>query len=129
MELRTFGVEVVLIEPGYIKTGFTGTSLDLLAKYKGADSPYAAVLAQADGEAEKKLERFAAGPRSVSKAMERAIVSRRPRARYVALWINSFGLWMRQWLPTRFLDWVFRRATGLTTRALPAPRPTLSTSA
>jgi NAD(P)-dependent dehydrogenase (short-subunit alcohol dehydrogenase family) len=127
MEVRQFGIEVVVVEPGYIKTGFTGTSVDLLGKYNTPDSPYAASFALADG-AESKLERFAVGPRSVSKAIERGIVRRRPAARYVAPWINSFGPWMRSWMPTRLLDWVFRRATGLT-RALPAQRPALTSGA
>jgi NAD(P)-dependent dehydrogenase (short-subunit alcohol dehydrogenase family) len=124
MEVRQFGIEVVLIEPGYIKTGFTSTSVSLLERYKDGGSPYAAVLAQADG-IEGKLERFAAEPRAVSRAIERAITSRRPRARYVAPWINAFGPWFRQWMPTRLLDWVLRRATGLTPRALPAPHAVL----
>lgn len=111
MELAQFGVGVVLIEPGYIKTGFTKTTLDLVEPYVRDDSPYAEALALTDGA--EKLERFAASPRAVSRAIERAIVSRRPRARYVAPWINSFGPWMRALLPTRLLDWVFARVTGL----------------
>ncbi len=128
MELRQFGIEVVLIEPGYIRTGFTSTSVDLLDKYRGTESPYALALAQADG-IEAKLDRFAAEPRAVSKAMEKAIVSRRPRARYVAPWINSFGPWLRTLLPTLFLDWVFRRATGLSRRLSAPSRPALPSGA
>jgi len=118
MELRQFGVEVVLIEPGYIDTGFTQTTLDLLEPYKQPGSPYAASLALADG-ADEKLARFAAKPRAVSRAIEKAIVRRWPRARYVAPGINAMGPWMRWLLPTRLLDWVFRRVAGL----VPARRP------
>ncbi len=125
MEVKQFGVDVVLIEPGYIKTGFTERTMDLLAPYTSQpDSPYAATLAKA-GEADSSLERFAASPRAVSRAIARSIESRRPRARYVAPWINAFGPWFGYLLPTRLLDWVFRRATGLTEtgstpRALPS---------
>jgi len=123
MELKQFGIDVVVIEPGYIDTGFTKTSLDHLAPYIEEGSPYASSFQLADG-VEHKIERFAASPRAVSKAIDRAIRSRRPRARYVAPWINTFGPWMNWLLPTRLLDWVFRRAAGLkpvpSSRTLPA---------
>lgn len=118
MELRQFGIEVVVIEPGYIDTGFTSTTLGLLDQYTGDEaSPYAAALAIADDVDESKVSRFAVKPRVISKAIERAIVRRRPPARIVAPWINSFGPWMRALLPTRILDWVFRKVAGLTARA------------
>jgi len=123
MELRQFGIDVVVIEPGYIRTGFTQTSLDHLAPYLQEGSPYANSFELADG-VEEKIDRFAATPRAVSKAIDRAIRSRRPRARYVAPWINTFGPWMSWLLPTPLLDWVFRRAAGLKAprrvKALPA---------
>lgn len=123
MELKQFGVDVVVIEPGYIRTGFTQTSLDHLAPYLKEGSPYANSFQLADG-VEQKIDRFAATPRAVTKVIDRAIRSRRPRARYVAPWFNAFGPWMSRLLPTRLLDWVFRRAAGLKeparVKALPA---------
>ena len=105
----------MLSEPGYFDTGFTQTTLDLLEQ---PGSPYAASLALADG-ADEKLARFAAKPRAVSRAIEKAIVRRWRRARYVAPGINAMGPWMRWLLPTCLLDWVFRRVAGL----VPARRP------
>ncbi|MGE0787674.1 MAG: SDR family NAD(P)-dependent oxidoreductase [Sandaracinaceae bacterium] len=113
MELRQFGIEVVVIEPGYIDTGFTSTTLGLLDRYKDVGGPYAQSLALADQADESKLARFAVKPRVISKAIERAIVARRPRARIVAPWINSFGPWFRELLPTRLVDWVLRKVAGL----------------
>lgn len=128
MEVAQFGIDVVVIEPGYIKTGFTGVSIELLDKYRTPDSPYGMLIGETAG-LEQKLARFAAPPRAVSKAIERAITSRRPRARYVAPRINAVGPWLRHLLPTRLLDWVFRRAAGLGRRALPASRPALPSGA
>lgn len=123
MEVAQFGVSVVLIEPGYIKTGFTGTTVDIARGYHDESSPYANALALVSS-AESSLERFAASPRSVSKAIERAIRARRPSARYVAPWINAFGPWMTYLLPTALLDWFFARSAGLRrtapAKALPA---------
>jgi NAD(P)-dependent dehydrogenase (short-subunit alcohol dehydrogenase family) len=121
MELAQFGVGVAVIEPGYIKTNFTSTTMDLLDKYRDPSSPYAAVIAGVDA-GEKMIERFAAPPRAVSRAIEHAIVSRRPRARYVAPWINAFGPMLVGLIPTRLFDWMLRRAFGLTAgRAAASP--------
>lgn len=121
MELAPFGIGVSVIEPGYIKTEFTATTMSLLDKYiKDPRSPYAHVLARANG-ADEKLERFAVGPSSVARAIEHASVSRFPRARYVAPFYNALGPWLVSKLPTFLTDWVFRRATGLVPPpALPA---------
>ena len=59
MEVKQFGVSVVLIEPGYIKTNFASTTVGLLKDYSAEGSPYANALAMAD-DAESKLDRFAA---------------------------------------------------------------------
>ncbi len=120
MEVRQFGVEVAIIEPGYIDTGFTATTMGHLEKYvDDPSSPYADTLAMADGAA-AKLARFAAKPRAVSKAIERAIVSRYPSARYVAPWINMFGPWIRYLMPERLVDWVLRKVAGLAGGQSPA---------
>jgi hypothetical protein len=39
---------------------------------------------------------------------------RSPRARYVAPFVGRVVLALAAWLPTRALDWLLARATGLT---------------
>jgi NAD(P)-dependent dehydrogenase (short-subunit alcohol dehydrogenase family) len=84
-EVRGFGVKVILIEPGPIRTAFTDTAnaaLDSSGTDDG-ESPYAAyhaAVAKADAETD---ESFLAGkPEQVARVIERAITSARPRARY-----------------------------------------------
>jgi NAD(P)-dependent dehydrogenase (short-subunit alcohol dehydrogenase family) len=112
MELKQFGIDVVLVEPGYIKTNFTSTTLSLLDPYESDDSPYAASFALTQG-IEEKLAKVGAEPRVVSKAITRAIEARRPSARYVAPGINVLGVWSRFFLPTGLVDRFFRRIFGL----------------
>lgn len=112
MELAAFGIRVTLIEPGYIDTGFTATTLSHLDRYDGEHTPYAEAFARA-GDVERSIERFAAGPMAVTRAIEKAITRRRPRARYVAPWINSFGPWLRAMLPTSWVDAMMRKLAGL----------------
>jgi len=81
-EVKGFGVDVVIVEPGLIKTEFGSTLVGSLADT--GDGPYAhfnnavgATSAQAyEGGG---LSRFGAGPEAVAKAIERGI--RRPRSR------------------------------------------------
>lgn len=117
MELRQFGIRVSVVEPGYIETEFTSTTMGLLQKYVGESSPYAHSLARA-AQADKAIERFAVGPRSVARAIEHAAVSSFSRARYVAPFYNALGPVMIALLPVWLTDWFFRRIAGL---SLPAP--------
>jgi NAD(P)-dependent dehydrogenase (short-subunit alcohol dehydrogenase family) len=117
LELKPFGVTVSVVEPGYIKTDFTATTLSHADKYaKDADSPYAHMLNNLSGMV-GSLERFAVGPGSVARVIEAASVSRFPRARYIAPFYNAMGPIMLALTPTFVSDWFFRRAAGL----LPPP--------
>jgi len=127
MELRGFGVKVSVIEPGYIKSDFTATTMNLLGKYAAdKSSPYAPVLARVV-EASDGAERFAVGPESVCRAIENASVSRFPRARYVAPFYNAMGPVLMALIPTFVTDWFFGLVTGLG-RPPALPAATLATA-
>jgi NADP-dependent 3-hydroxy acid dehydrogenase YdfG len=120
MELRGFGVKVSVIEPGYIKTDFTATTMGYVEKYAKDGSPYAPIM-QRVHQAGEGAERFAVGPSSVSRAIESASVSRFPRARYVAPFYNAMGPVLMALVPTFIADWFFGLVTGLSNPpALPA---------
>jgi NAD(P)-dependent dehydrogenase (short-subunit alcohol dehydrogenase family) len=82
MELAPFGVRVVLVEPGAVRSGFATRALAGLAPYREPGSPYARVVAGSDA-AWERVYRFAAAPAAVSRAIERAATAPRPAARYV----------------------------------------------
>jgi short-subunit dehydrogenase len=121
IELAPFGVRVVLIEPGVIRTGFADTSMELLSPYRTPDSPYAAAMDRAD-EIRAMSDRQAVGPEVISRAIERAIRARRPRARYMAPLRGKLTVWMLRALPTRLVDHLMGRLTGLTRKRLGATR-------
>jgi NAD(P)-dependent dehydrogenase (short-subunit alcohol dehydrogenase family) len=80
-EVKGFGVEVVIIQPGMIRTEFGATAA---AAVDPADGPYAefnAQVARATQEAYERgpLARLGGGPDAVARAVEKAI--RRPRTR------------------------------------------------
>lgn len=80
-ELRGFGIRVVVIEPGPIKTAFTGTAnASLETDLGGPYADYHAAVAKGDAETD---ESFLAGrPEDVAKAIERALTAERPHPRY-----------------------------------------------
>ena len=86
-EVKGFGVDVVVIEPGLIKTEFANAATAALSDGAAADGPYAkfngAVGSLTAGAYERgPAAMLGGGPERVAKAIEKAIVSRRPKTRY-----------------------------------------------
>lgn len=84
-EVQGFGVDVVIIQPGLIRTEFGETAADRTAQ--GGDGPYAAFnqrVAQATREVYERgpLGRLGGGPETVARAVQRAITAKRPKTRY-----------------------------------------------
>jgi NAD(P)-dependent dehydrogenase (short-subunit alcohol dehydrogenase family) len=111
-EVRGFGVDVVVIEPGPIKTGFGGTAIDKVRALGAADSPYAefreVLASQIQGAYEGPLGVFAAGPEAVAKKIERAISARRPRTRYPVTAAARIFMATRRFVGARGFDLVMR---------------------
>jgi NAD(P)-dependent dehydrogenase (short-subunit alcohol dehydrogenase family) len=120
-EVRGFGVDVVLIEPGLIRTRFGETAVGSIdAAADEGDEPYAefnaAVGATTASAYEGPLARLGAGPEAVAKTIERAISARRPRARYKVTASARVILAQRALMPDRAWD-AFMRTQ------FPTPRP------
>jgi NAD(P)-dependent dehydrogenase (short-subunit alcohol dehydrogenase family) len=86
-EVRGFGVDVILIEPGLIRTGFSEAAVGHMDAEPAADGPYAdfnrhVAAATASVYERGPLARLGGPPEAVARTIERAIRARRPRARY-----------------------------------------------
>ena len=110
-EVRGFGIEVSIIEPGLIKTEFGNAAVGALGRATQEEpdgGPYAefnnAVAATTAGAYEGGMSRMAAPPESVARAIHRAIVRRRPRPRYVVTMGARVMLATRAVLPDRGWD-------------------------
>ena len=84
-EVAGFGVKVVIIEPGLIKTEFGNTAAGSLGETE-ADGPYAkfnhVVGSATQGAYEGGLSKLGGGPETVAHKIEKALSSRRPKTRY-----------------------------------------------
>ncbi len=122
-ELRPFGVDVSLIEPGVIRTNFEATAVQSLQSLES--SRYAKAVARYE-DLSKRADRLASEPIVIAKAIARATEARRPSARYVAPWSSNLAIAASKLLPQRMWDWVMRNVAFLTPRALgvtDAPAP------
>jgi len=85
-EVNGFGVKVVLIEPGLIKTRFAEAAVGALNAGTTDDGPYGefnqAVASSTTSSYEGPLGRLGGGPETVAKAIEKALTRRRPKPRY-----------------------------------------------
>ena len=108
-EVRGFGVDVSIIEPGLIKTEFGSAAVGALGRAtEDHDGPYAefnnAVAATTAGAYEGAGSRLAAPPEAVARAIHKAIVRRRPRPRYLVTVGARVMIATRRVLPDRGWD-------------------------
>jgi len=86
-EVRGFGIDVVVIQPGVIRTSFGDTAVAAIDEGTDASGPYGefnASVATATHDAYESgpLAKLGGGPDDVAKTIERAITSRHPKIRY-----------------------------------------------
>lgn len=112
MELAPAGIQVVILEPGSIRSEFSGLAMGYVSKYETADSPYKTSLTKAN-RMQGAFEKSAVGPESTSRAIERIIEARRPRARVVAPLRTYAALLAFKTLPSWLMDLILRTAMGL----------------
>jgi short-subunit dehydrogenase len=112
MELHAFGIKVVIIEPGTIRTEFASRSVVAAKKALHPHSRYLAAFQDTDAM-EAAANKIAVGPACVVHAIEKAVLSARPCARYVAPKFAWFGVPIFAILPTWFTDAVLRRVFSL----------------
>ena len=84
LEVYPFGVDVVLIEPGYIPTNFQGTSVELSSAYaaRATESPYATVYNNFRRSWKKSTSDVPYTPEDCARVVLRALRENPPRPRY-----------------------------------------------
>jgi NAD(P)-dependent dehydrogenase (short-subunit alcohol dehydrogenase family) len=104
MELRQFGIDVVIIQPGAIISEWNGIARQQLMKYSGvgayADSAHAYVKFMESAD----QGRLPSPASVVAKTIVKAVASRRPKTRYATGGGAKPVLFLRQVLPDRAFD-------------------------
>ena len=101
-EIKQFGIDVVVIEPGGIKSEWGGIAMDNLVK-KSSGGIYAA-LAKKFADAIAGTEEKGADPMVIVKLVREAINSKKPKTRYSGGYMAAMVLFLRKILSDRMLD-------------------------
>jgi len=115
LEMFPFGIEVILIEPGYIPTGMQQAAAELTGAYKEKfqTSPYAKLYAQFMASAKGARAKSKTTPEDCARVMLRAIEAPRPKPRYGVTPLATFVKWGKRILPDSAVDALVRRRLGI----------------
>jgi short-subunit dehydrogenase len=101
-EVKQFGIDVVVIEPGGIKSEWSNIAIDNLVKTSG-HTAYQTIVKQFAGIAQK-AETKNAEPIVIVDLVRKAIEAKQPKTRYHGGYMASLGLFMRKILSDRAFD-------------------------
>jgi NAD(P)-dependent dehydrogenase (short-subunit alcohol dehydrogenase family) len=111
-ELKGFGINVIVVEPGLIKTGFGDVAAGSIADAVPSEGDYArfnsAVAKVTKGAYEGPLAKLGGGPEKVARAIEKAISARRPKTRYPVTASAHMLLRQRRLMTDRMWDRMLR---------------------
>lgn len=117
MEVAPFGIDVVVIEPGGIKTEWAGIAADKLRETSGHGAYAAQARAMAQsmvGEASVKRQ---SPPQLIADTIAKAAAASRPKTRYAVGFGARPMIFMRGILSDRAFDGFMRMATGISKTA------------
>ena len=110
-EVRGFGVDVILVEPGLITTEFARTAAASVG-VAGDSGPYAkfnrSVAKITEGAYRGPLRRLGGGPEAVAGAIAGALKSTRPKPRYAVTPSAHLMINQRRFLPDQLWDLMMR---------------------
>jgi NADP-dependent 3-hydroxy acid dehydrogenase YdfG len=110
-EVKAFGIDVVLIEPGLITTNFADAAVASVPD-EAAPGPYTAfnehVSKMTVGAYEGPLAKLGGGPDAVAKVIEKALTTSRPKPRYTVTPSASLTIAQRRLVSDRVWDRIMR---------------------
>ena len=108
-------IKIILLQPGPINTLIRKNSIKHFKKWIKWDKSYhketykEIVIKRLNGEFEKNfLDKFELKPDSVTDILEKALLSKNPKSRYLITTPTFAARFLVSILPTRVLDWMFK---------------------
>jgi NAD(P)-dependent dehydrogenase (short-subunit alcohol dehydrogenase family) len=112
-EVRPFGIDMVVVEPGGVKTEWGGIMVENMMQTSGA-GPYKLMVERLrDTVAGKQIENMSASPQEIGALIARIAETRKPKARYVAPFHAKLILFMNWLLCDKASDWVTGKMLNL----------------
>ncbi|PLW96287.1 MAG: short-chain dehydrogenase/reductase [Marinilabiliales bacterium] len=104
LEVKPFGIDVVVIEPGGIKTPWGSIAADNLRKTSGT-GPYAErAMKAADGTEKMYTSNRLSHPDVIGKVILKAAKTKRPKTRYAKGMGAKISIFIRKWFGDRIFD-------------------------
>ena len=110
IELKPFGIDVSIIEPGAIKTNWGLIAADHLEESSRGTAYETAGLREAAFLRKGYTGNIISKPTVISRAISKAVNSRRPRTRYLTGFGSHTAIFFHWLLPDRWWDAIMRKA-------------------
>jgi NAD(P)-dependent dehydrogenase (short-subunit alcohol dehydrogenase family) len=103
IEVKEFGIDVIIIEPGAIKTEFAEFTNEKVMKYSG-HTVYQEMAQRVKNAYDKFISQSGSNPDVIAKVIEKSIRTKNPKTRYVAGRFAKSTLFMKRLLPDKWWD-------------------------
>ena len=111
-ELAPFGIEVVVIQPGFIVTEFLDVANENVRDITEHAGPYAPFF-EGLTAGFKRARKMSGRPEDIAEVIVKALRSDNPRARYAAPGHARLALTLKRWLPASLFDYILSRQSGI----------------
>ncbi len=101
-EVRPFGIDVIVIEPGGIKSEWGGIAMESMVKTSG-HTAYQDMVGKMD-RSFRKVDNKIPGPEVIARLIKKGIEAKSPETRYSAGYMAAPALFFRRMLSDRLMD-------------------------
>jgi short-subunit dehydrogenase len=109
IEVKDFGIDVIVVEPGGIKTPWGIIASEKLRKTSGNGAYAETANKAADETAKMYLSDQLTDPEVIGKVILKAAVAGKPKTRYVKGYMAKPSIFIRKWLGDKFFDRMLKR--------------------
>ncbi|MFF0266991.1 oxidoreductase [Kribbella sp. NPDC004536] len=113
LEVKPFGIDVIVIEPGGIRSEWAGIAADKVRAVSSAGAYAPQGNAVADSLSSESNQRRSSPPELIARTIRKAVTARKPNTRYAVGFGAKPMIFLHDVLPDRTFDAVMRRATGI----------------
>lgn len=109
IEVKPFGIDVVIVEPGGIKTPWGIIAAENLIKTSGKGAYAVQANKSAANTAKMYSSNQLTSPEEIGKVIVKAVTARKPKIRYVKGYMAAPAIFIRKWFGDRCFDFLLKR--------------------